>query len=81
MNLLPVYEAAKDKPCERCREKFPVVAMDFHHIDGDKKYNVSSMIRTGHSVEALKIEIAKCMLLCACCHRITHQELKMPMPS
>jgi len=58
------------KPCARCADVFPPVAMDFHHRDPatkDKKFQWAAAGR-----ERLLAEIEKCDLLCANCHRIEH---------
>ncbi len=60
---------AKGKPCADCGRKFPPVCMDFDHVAKEgKAYNVSQM-RSLKS-ETLAIEIQKCEVVCACCHRI-----------
>lgn len=58
--------------CTDCRESFPANAMDFDHLR-DKRRDVSSLVRSGASIETINIEIAKCELVCANCHRVrTH---------
>lgn len=56
--------------CAFCGETDPVV-LDFHHRNpAEKKENVKSMSdRTDAKVRA---EIAKCVVLCANCHRKLH---------
>jgi hypothetical protein len=59
----------KDGPCLDCGGTFPPCAMDFHHVRGVKKFNVG----LAKNLRQLHEEVAKCDLLCACCHRIrTH---------
>jgi len=65
----------KSKPCTECGKSFPPVAMDFHHKDGDKEYDVSNMVTRGYSEETFRREIAKCIVLCACCHRVVDHSL------
>ena len=49
-----------------------VASLDFHHEDPTKKeYGISSNGST-ISWEKLKIELDKCILLCANCHRELH---------
>lgn len=58
----------KSAGCTRCSEK-DVRCIDFHHIKGkDKK--LSSM--WGWNQERVLHEVAKCILLCANCHRKEH---------
>ena len=67
-----IIETAKDVPCARCRERFPVVCMDFHHRDPrEKLFPIGSNTR---GVPKLRAEIAKCDVLCANCHRIVTYE-------
>src|SRR5919197_3656115 len=57
--------------CERCGEDHPA-CLDFHHRDPKaKKFSVG---RPHHrpSLKGLKEEIAKCVVLCANCHRKEH---------
>lgn len=66
-----LVEAAGGK-CSDCGNAFHHSAMDFHHVDSDEKeMNVSILIRTA-DIAAAKAEAAKCVLLCATCHRVRH---------
>jgi hypothetical protein len=58
----------KDQPCADCKGEFPPECMDFHHVK-KKKFVVSRGIYH-KSVAAIKAEIARCILICANCHRI-----------
>lgn len=69
-------EQSKCKPCERCGLSFPAVCMDLHHRDPSTKlFGVASGL-IQHSYAELSAEIAKCAILCACCHRLIHEDLK-----
>lgn len=57
----------KSNPCIICKETDPIV-LDFDHLGG-KSYNVSDMVRAGHSWDSILIEISKCQVLCSNCHR------------
>lgn len=62
--------------CEQCGQDHPAT-LDFHHEDSDdKEFSISSMPARGISIENMKNEISKCMVLCANCHRIVHYEEK-----
>ena len=54
--------------CVDCPETDPIV-LDFDHITNDKTKNISEMIHSGVSIDTLKLEITKCEVRCANCHR------------
>ena len=55
--------------CERCGYNEDPVALDLHHIDPKSK---SVRQLQNHPLETIKLEIKKCSILCANCHRIHH---------
>lgn len=63
-----VYDFLKDTGCIDCPEKDPVV-LEFDHVRGEKRDNLSAMIGTGCSLESVKREMEKCVVRCANCHR------------
>ena len=63
--FVAVYLAAH--PCSACGES-DVAVLDFDH-QRDKVKNISAMVRQGWGTEAIALEIAKCVVLCANCHR------------
>ncbi len=66
-------DALKENPCVDCGHRFHPVAMDFDHVRGSKVRSIASMVSSAIKPELIKEEIAKCELVCACCHRIrTH---------
>lgn len=67
-------ELKSDLCCEKCGEDH-IATLVFHHLDPkEKDRNVSDMVRRGFSLEKIKEEISKCMVLCANCHSILHWE-------
>lgn len=66
-NLQYVIDYLKEHPCVDCGEKDPIV-LEFDHIK-DKYMNISKMIDS-HSLSLIKLEIEKCDVRCANCHRI-----------
>ena len=63
--------------CEICGYNKCVEAFDFHHKDPNtKEFGIanSGVCRT---FEAQRLEVDKCLLLCANCHREIHKELAL----
>jgi len=60
-------EYKKKLSCTKCKENHPAT-IDFHHLR-KKKEGVSYMVANGYSIEKIKNEIRKCVVLCANCHR------------
>lgn len=63
-------EYKKTLKCSKCNEDHPA-CLDFHHLR-DKKFDVSCMISRCYAIETIQEEIAKCVVLCANCHRKLH---------
>jgi len=57
-----------EHPCVDCGENDPLV-LDFDHVRGKKKQNVSRMVVDGYCLKTLLKEISKCEVRCANCHR------------
>lgn len=73
------YETLKDaaigafgSKCAHCGGSFHRSVFDFHHR-GDKLGSPSEMF-LNKSLSALAKELAKCILLCANCHRLEHRD-------
>jgi len=65
-----IIQREKAVPCTDCGRQFASIAMDFHHRDPTtKKFNIAHTA-SAPSLEALLMEIAKCDVLCAVCHRL-----------
>lgn len=62
----------KRKPCADCGGSFPPVCMDFHHVSGEKLFSLGGG-RVNRSLERVLAEIAKCVVICANCHRLRHE--------
>lgn len=58
----------KSAPCTDCNQHFPPMAMDFDHIRGEKKFNISEAWK--RNFDLVKEELAKCELVCSNCHRV-----------
>jgi len=60
----------KSLKCTKCGED-DYRCLQFHHLHS-KVSNVSTMICNGNSIETIKKEISKCIVLCANCHSKEH---------
>ena len=60
----------KNKQC-KCGES-DSRCLEFHHIE-DKRFTVGYLITSGHSLDFLKEEISRCVILCVNCHRKIHR--------
>jgi hypothetical protein len=66
-----VQELKSDKPCLDCAQILPWYVMDFDHRDPSSKLGeISTMVKTYVPWSRVLEEIAKCDLVCACCHRL-----------
>jgi hypothetical protein len=62
--------AAKAVPCQDCGQRYPPYVMEFDHLDpSTKSFNISDVRYNAHSLRRIKVEIAKCEVVCANCHR------------
>lgn len=59
------------KGCSKCGESHPAT-LDFHHTNGTKEANVTTAYVRGWSIDRIKKEIDKCIILCSNCHRKHH---------
>ena len=71
-----IRDTKEDKPCACCGRSEHWSAMDYHHLDESSKEFSLSQIRQFKTaeitLEMIKQEIEKCVLLCAICHRMLH---------
>ena len=65
-----VRDLKEKHPCSDCGEFYHYSQMDFDHIQGKKKHNVSRYANSAVSIKTIKDELAKCELVCANCHRL-----------
>lgn len=62
----------KTLSCTDCGQNHPAT-LDFHHVIHDKNHRkVNDLVSDGHAKARIILEIAKCVVLCANCHRIHH---------
>lgn len=58
----------KTVPCLDCKISYAPHIMDFDHVRGKKRKNVSALVNSGNRL-AVIAEIKKCDVVCANCHR------------
>ena len=61
------YDILKKNGCIDCGENDPIV-LEFDHVR-DKTCAVSTLLRYGYSLSKIQLEIDKCVVRCANCHR------------
>jgi hypothetical protein len=67
----------KGGECQMCGYNKYAGALEFHHLDPNiKDFTIDRYNKL--SKDRLKVELDKCILLCANCHRELHYELKNP---
>lgn len=72
-SLAVEYKGGK---CELCGYNKCIQALDFHHLDSSKKdFGISAKGYT-RSWEKVKLELDKCILICANCHREVHEGIR-----
>tara|TARA_R110000822_G_scaffold56438_2_gene142609 strand:+ start:1066 stop:1485 length:420 start_codon:yes stop_codon:yes gene_type:complete len=53
------------------------IVLEFDHVRGEKRGNVSDMSHQSFSIETIQLEIEKCEVRCANCHRIATYERRL----
>lgn len=63
----------KGGKCEKCGYSKCITALEFHHLDpGVKDFSTSGVSK---SFDVIRLELDKCIMLCANCHREEHEAL------
>ncbi len=63
-----INEYLSTHPCIDCGES-DLVVLQFHHVSGKKRDAVANLARGNHSLDRIKREVNKCVVLCANCHQ------------
>ena len=59
--------------CEKCGYNINLSAIEFHHLDPSQKdFQLDMRSLSNTSLETLKEELSKCIMICANCHRELH---------
>lgn len=58
--------------CARCEWSGLPAGYDFHHVSGEKDFNIGQVSHKSWAV--VKRELQKCELLCRVCHAIEHSK-------
>jgi hypothetical protein len=66
-----IFAKLKSSGCILCGYNKCVAALEFHHLDPSKKEHKLSQVR---SLETIMRETAKCIVICANCHREIHSK-------
>ncbi len=77
--ILFTSELKKNSKCADCcfsGFQYPDV-LDFDHVRGHKKFNISEFKRHTNSLKRVKEEIEKCEIVCSNCHRIRTAKRKV----
>ncbi len=70
-----IQEYLQNHPCIDCGNS-DIRVLEFDHVRGIKKGNISHAMREAWSIERLQLEIDKCEVRCCNCHRIVTRERK-----
>lgn len=68
MAYIDAYKSARG--CSICGWNEHPVALDLHHVDGEKSFTISQSQGQNCSMKKLSEELEKCIVLCSNCHRI-----------
>jgi hypothetical protein len=64
---------AMGSQCQICFYDRCLAALELHHLDSStKEFGFGSIRANPKSIDAIKTELKKCILLCANCHREVH---------
>lgn len=62
--------------CVDCGQRHPAT-LHFHHRNSDNKtFNIGEAVDKGYSLDRIKKEISKCIVLCANCHFKRHYNMR-----
>lgn len=69
-----IYKGSKCVDCGIKFPDYPPIIFDFHHeLPSEKNIGINSLMKVRSTLNELKEELDKCVLLCSNCHRIRHK--------
>lgn len=75
--FLYVKNLKENSKCYKCGES-DECCLDFHHRDPSiKRFSIGTG-KVQNTLSTIKIELDKCDIICANCHRKLHRDLKLP---
>lgn len=74
-----VSDYKAERGCLFCGENEPI-CLDLHHKNPNKKIASIAWLVTNRSMETIKKEIQKCVVVCSNCHRKLHADI-LSLPS
>lgn len=57
---------------KKTHKSFKTQALQFHHHENNKLFEVSNGVQRGMAIERIKKEMDKCIVLCSRCHAESH---------
>ena len=63
-----IQEVKQSSICVDCKEDYPYWMLEFDHL-GNKSFNISGFRSLGVTLALVKLEIEKCEVVCANCHK------------
>jgi len=71
-NVIWFHEYKRSLWCQSCGIDYPA-CLEFHHVEpSDKEIEVGNLFHQAVSIDRIKREISKCIVLCANCHAKLH---------
>jgi predicted HNH restriction endonuclease len=70
--------AYKGGECEKCGYNKYIGALEFHHLDPNKKDFEISNVKKRSFNDNIKSELDKCIIVCSNCHREIHGGVNIP---
>ena len=73
-----IQDIKAELKCQKCGYDKCAEALDFHHINPEEKEDrIARMISNNYSLDKIKEEMKKCIVLCSNCHREFHHYEKI----